>query len=564
MSDSQHSRKRKRSREQRGDGKTLDLEPNNEKHSSVLQKFRSISNTISAPDASDTGNLGQYADTDEKNIEQSQKHETDLPKPAGLVPLPQRSQVKKDVISTIPEWIAEPEYVKPTFQVPFNRLGLSERMVKCLDSMGFDKAFAVQASVIGILNGETGDISPDGTQPVLVNAATGSGKTLAYGIPIVEALSQRVVPQIRAIVIVPTRPLIQQVRGVLESLAKGTSLRVFALRSERPFAEEQAILQAFLPDIVVATPGRLVDHIRSTQGFTLQHLRYLVIDEADRLLNQSFQDWADVLMESLHVKVTTYNSLVATSWSYNLQKLVFSATLTRDAGKWASLKINQPRIIIVGDKSKSVSVDEKDFSVPFTLTEYMITVSDASTKPLILHNLLRQESISGHCIIFTRSNEAAARLTRLLRILQETSIAEGIKQYKIGLVTGEVEASLRKRTLKELVEDKIDLIICTDLIARGMDIESLQHVINYDIPISGRDYVHRVGRTARAGRSGSAWSLVLRPEAKWFKAMTQKIRRSKQQRIINRKVPTWDGQEELYANALIVLEQQVKGTAITN
>ncbi|KAK9238313.1 P-loop containing nucleoside triphosphate hydrolase protein [Lipomyces kononenkoae] len=557
MSDSPSSRKRKRSREQRGDGKTLDKETS-EKHSSVLQKFRSISNTINTPDASDASNSLQYSRSEENG--QRQKQETDLPKPAGLVPLPQRPQVKKDVISTIPEWIAEPEYVKPTFQVPFNRLGLSERMIKSLASMGFDKAFAVQASVIGILSGETSDISPDGTPPVLVNAATGSGKTLAYGIPIVEALAQRVVPQLRALVIVPTRPLIQQVRGVLESLAKGTSLRVFALRSERPFAEEQATLQAFLPDILVATPGRLVDHIRSTQGFTLQHLRYLVIDEADRLLNQSFQDWADVLMESLHAKsAPTYDSLVATRWSYNLQKLVFSATLTRDAGKWASLKIKQPRIIILGDKSKSVSVEDKDFSVPFTLSEYMIAVSDAQVKPLILHNLLLQESISGHCIIFTRSNEAAARLTALLRILQETSAAEGIKPYKIGLVTGEVETSLRKRTLKEFAEDKIDLIICTDIIARGMDIESLQHVINYDIPISDRDYVHRVGRTARAGRPGSAWSLVLRPEAKWFKATMKKIRRSKQQRIINRDVSVWDGQEELYGNALNILEQQVKG-----
>jgi ATP-dependent RNA helicase DDX51/DBP6 len=92
-----------------------------------------------------------------------------------------------------------------------------------------------------------------------------------------------------------------------------------------------------------------------------------------------------------------------------------------------------------------------------------------------------------------------------------------------------------------------------------MDIESIQHVINYDIPISGREYVHRVGRTARAGRSGTAWTLVLRPEAKWFKSMTKKIRRSKEQRLFNRGVSIWDGQEELYEKALNILEKQVKG-----
>ncbi|KAK9318489.1 P-loop containing nucleoside triphosphate hydrolase protein [Lipomyces starkeyi] len=560
MSDAQQSRKRKRGRECDGDEKAPDQKSSNEKHSSILQKYRSISNSKSTAEPADASNLLYNAHLDENKNEQSQTQALDQPKPAGLVPLPQRPLQKKAMISTSQEWIVEPVYVKPTIQKPFNGLGLSERMIKNLASAGFEKAFAVQASVIPILIGDIGEISPDGKQPVLVNAPTGSGKTLAYGIPIVEALSQRVIPQIRAVVIVPTRPLIQQVRGVLESLAKGTSLRVFSLRSERPFADEQAALQASLPDILVTTPGRLVDHIRSTQSCTMRHLRYLVIDEADRLLNQSFQDWVDVLMESLHAKVASYDSLVATSWSYDLQKLVFSATLTKDAGKWASLRIKQPRIIIVGDKSKSVSVDEEEFSVPFTLTEYMIGIADASVKPLILHNLLRQEFISGHCIIFTRSNETAARLTRLLGILdRELSQDKSLKQYKVGLVTGETDASLRKRTLKEFAEDQIDLIICTDIIARGMDIESIQHVINYDIPISGREYVHRVGRTARAGRSGTAWTLVLRPEAKWFKSMTKKIRRSKEQRLFNRGVSIWDGQEELYEKALNILEKQVKG-----
>ncbi|KAJ8102682.1 P-loop containing nucleoside triphosphate hydrolase protein [Lipomyces tetrasporus] len=560
MSDLQQTRKRKRGRKQSDSRGSAKHESINAKHSSILQKYRTISKSRNTAEVADASNFVLHSPEGEISTEQGENEVVDQPMPAGLAPLPQPPLKKKEVTITNQEWMVEPVYVKPTIQKPFSGLGLSERMTKNLASAGFDKAFAVQASVIPILISDINEISPDGKRPVLVNAATGSGKTLAYGIPIVEALSQRVIPQIRAVVIVPTRPLIQQVRGVIESLAKGTSLRVFSLRSERPFADEQAALQGSTPDILVTTPGRLVDHILSTQRFTLQHLRYLVIDEADRLLNQSFQDWVDVLMESLHEKVASYDSLIATRWSYNLQKLVFSATLTKDAGKWASLKIKQPRIIIVGDKSKSIPVDEEEFSVPFTLTEYMIGVFDTSTKPLLLHNLLRQEFISGHCVIFTRSNETAARLTRLLGILdKEMSTDQSTKPYEVGLVTGEIETSLRKRALKEFAEGKVDLIVCTDIIARGVDIESIQHVINYDIPITSREYVHRVGRTARAGKSGTAWSLVSRPEAKWFKTMTKKIRRSKDQKLINRAVTIWDGQEELYEKALNILEKQVKG-----
>jgi ATP-dependent RNA helicase DDX51/DBP6 len=186
MSDAQQSRKRKRGRECDGDEKAPDQKSSNEKHSSILQKYRSISNSKSTAEPADASNLLYNAHLDENKNEQSQTQALDQPKPAGLVPLPQRPLQKKAMISTSQEWIVEPVYVKPTIQKPFNGLGLSERMIQNLASAGFEKAFAVQASVIPILIGDIGEISPDGKQPVLVNAPTGSGKTLAYGIPIVE------------------------------------------------------------------------------------------------------------------------------------------------------------------------------------------------------------------------------------------------------------------------------------------------------------------------------------------------------------------------------------------
>lgn len=121
-----------------------------------------------------------------------------------------------------------------------------------------------------------------------------------------------------------------------------------------------------VPDILVTNPGRLVDHLRQTEGFTLQYLRFLVIDEADRLLNQSFQEWVDVVIGALNERTPSQGSIVANSYSTHAQKLVFSATLTKDAGKWASLKIRKPQIFVVGEKS--TDENEEEFNLPFTLT----------------------------------------------------------------------------------------------------------------------------------------------------------------------------------------------------
>ncbi|KAK7204397.1 hypothetical protein BZA70DRAFT_280654 [Myxozyma melibiosi] len=560
----EQSRKRKRDSKKSQES----AEDPNSKHSSIFQKYKSavghdldeaLSEVRSAENSLDA-KLTQE-EQERQKLAKAQEDEMEIAA-AGLVPLPQPAKKEKKILAPIrDQWMTEPQYVKPTLSKPFKSLLLSDHMVKNLAAMGFEKSFAVQAAVIPALMEDIIDISPDPKKPILVNAATGSGKTLAYGVPIVEALSKRVVPKVRALIILPTRPLVQQVREVIETLARGTGLRVMAFRSERSFSEEQALLRKMTPDIIITNPGRLVDHVRSTADFSLKNLQYMVIDEADRLLNQSFQEWVDVVIGALQERSSNQESIVADTWTTHTQKLVFSATLTKDAGKWASLKIKQPRIFVVGDKSTTAG--EEEFSVPFTLTEYMVQVPDVLTKPLILLNLLTQESISSDCIIFTRSNETAARLVKLLSMLDRRlrmKADKSLEQLTIGLVNGEVDTNKRKKTLKEFAKGEISLIICTDIIARGMDIESVKHVINYDIPISGREYIHRVGRTARAGKEGTAWSLVSRPEAKWFKEMAGKIKRSKTQKLLRREVTVWEGQEEVYETALESLERQVKGT----
>ncbi|KAK9462099.1 P-loop containing nucleoside triphosphate hydrolase protein [Lipomyces oligophaga] len=556
-------RKEKRKRTTQGDGD----EQTSQKHAKVLKKFKNaVSSADPLAESEEVKKIKLDIDDaiDNENIKDESIVLT-APKPVraiGLEPLPQpASRVKQETKAIKEQWMVEPVVIKPTLRRPFESLRLSARMTKTLAAMGFSEAFAVQAAVIPLVMKDVLDISPDKKLPVLVNAATGSGKTLAYGIPIIEALASRVVPHIRALIVVPTRPLVQQLREVLESLSKGTNLNVIALRSDRPFQQEQKLFLTSCPDIIITTPGRLVDHLRQTEGFTLKYLRFFVIDEADRLLNQSFQDWVDLTISAIYDKTPEFKSITAHLWQLNAQQLVFSATLTKDAGKWASLKIRDPRVIVVADQMKNE--DEGDFSLPFSLTEFKISLKEIATKPLILLNLLIQENIFNGGLIFVRSNEAAARLAALLELLDKnyrTSMYPALQQYKIGLATGEVEQSQRKRALRRFSKGNVDILICTDIIARGMDIDSIEHVINYDVPISTREYIHRVGRTARAGKPGTAWSIVSHSEGKWFKEMTSKIRRSKNQKVHRKEVTVWDGQEEMYEISLRDLEIKVKGS----
>lgn len=472
--------------------------------------------------------------------------------------------------SAIPKWLSEPVHVESDIRIPFTSIeGLSQRMQNNLKSANFLEAFAVQAAVLPPLLAGAHDLSPDVRPDILVNAATGSGKTLAYSIPIVEALSRRVIPKVRAIVLLPTKPLIQQVRSVMESLAKGTSLHVVALRSERKFKDEQLLITTNVPDIIITTPGRLVDHIQSTPGFSLSNLQYMVVDEADRLLNQSFQEWVEVVLNAVESSETTTAPLYL-QWRRTVQKLIFSATLTRDPEKMANLRIRNPQVYVVGGRNAETAVAENDrmeFTVPATLTERLVPIKQSSIKPLRLMQLLLRpgENITSYVLVFVKSNEAAARLARLLTLIDEEVFHSGIK---VERCSGEVEAAQRRKTLTAFADGKIDLLVCTDLIARGIDISKVRNVFNYDLPPGKREYVHRVGRTARAGLTGTAWSFACDySEHKYFwSAIAERIYRENGKQVekyLLEDVVEPEGtrefyrQEDGYKRALERLEQEV-------
>ncbi|KAI9570546.1 P-loop containing nucleoside triphosphate hydrolase protein [Boletus coccyginus] len=455
--------------------------------------------------------------------------------------------------------------------------GLSSKTRRRLLDLGISELFAVQTTLLPFLIRHSRSLYTPYSVPhdVCVSAPTGSGKTLAYVLPILELLSTRIVTRLRALIVLPTRDLVTQVRETFEAVGKGHGLKFGTATGQHSFAHEQAQLVSETDsgllggsskvDVLICTPGRLIDHLNGTPNFSLQHLRFLVIDEADRLLSQSFQDWLAQVLIAIHWRresispVSSQNTCfppycdslapacldherrgcqpdVGEQRSFSCQKLLFSATLTRDPGKLASLGLRDPKYFVVQSQTKYESdgapshlISER-FAMPTTLTEYMI-ICEPSQKPLMLLHLLHNHNIR-NALIFTKSSESTTRLVFLLECFEELRTTERarvtVRAYSSDLPVGE-----RKTVLEKFKAQEVHVLVCSDLISRGIDINLVSHVVSYDTPIDMRKYVHRVGRTARAGRGGDAWTLVEEQEARYFKAMLkehdhlQKVKRIK-------------------------------------
>ncbi|KAJ9106074.1 hypothetical protein QFC21_001213 [Naganishia friedmannii] len=441
--------------------------------------------------------------------------------------------------------------------------GLSARIRKQLEDSGIEDFFAVQTALVPELAGLPLITHADEfLHDYLVSAPTGSGKTLSYVVPLIEVLSKRIVTRLRALIILPTRDLVMQVRETLESLSRGTGLRIGTATGQHSFALEQATLVADLEsallggsskvDILIATPGRLMDHLHGTRNFSLQHLRFLIIDEADRLLNQSFQDWLAQVLTHLspesHASEASQGKVghdaVAAPWYEGLglqqklwegcrplasqcQKLLFSATLTRDPSKIAALQLRNPRYFIVGDAASELvegshtvpaDITGNSFALPSTLTERMV-ILPSEFKPLNLLYLLHDARFGiKSALCFTKSVDSAERLLMLIHFFEDAYPGSTRKLVVKGY-SGELGTAERTKLLGDFKKGDVDLLICSDLIARGIDLPTVTHVISYDAPVDMRKYVHRVGRTARAGREGTAWTLVEKQEARHFKEM---------------------------------------------
>ncbi|XP_044232864.1 ATP-dependent RNA helicase DDX51 [Thunnus albacares] len=445
----------------------------------------------------------------------------------------------------LPQWLAQPDVIHRDIKgnlVPISDItGLSAQLVKKLQHNGIQHFFPVQAEVIpavlesaqqGLLIGRGGYKPRD----ICVSAPTGSGKTLAFVIPVIQALMERVVCEVRALAVLPTKELAQQVCKVFTSYAEGSSLKVVMLAGQRSFAAEQASLSEHrggmrrsLADIVVATPGRLVDHINKNSGLCLDHLRFLIIDEADRMIDSMHQSWLSQVVKAVYrsgsgpedmsiFRRTEPAYVTAASLSppqMPLQKLLFSATLTQNPEKLQQLGLHQPRLFssvhsCSNNTTPSAAVAQKHdrFDFPQGLTEYYVPCTLSKKPLLILHFILRMKLSPILC--FTNSRETAHRLYLLVQLFGGIQAAE----FSSRLSPGE-----RKKTLKEFEQGKIQLLISTDAAARGIDINGVKCVVNYDAPQYIRTYIHRIGRTARAGKAGLAFTFLLGVQEKNFLQM---------------------------------------------
>ncbi|KAG8964838.1 ATP-dependent RNA helicase dbp6 [Tulasnella sp. 419] len=467
-----------------------------DKSSQPFKKKRKVDPSISVPESS----VIQEEQTPEV------PEEAKLTVPLPIFPAPKQPNAPSPAILSrqgLDKALLGAEIVDATITAPLestddnpnlDKFGLSGRMRKRLQDLGITELFAVQTALLPFLSPPDPQrrmlYTPyDPPQDVCVSAPTGSGKTLAYVVPIVEILSTRIVTRLRALVVLPTRDLVSQVRETFEAVAKGRGLKIGVATGQHSFAQEQAHLvgsnDAILlggsskVDILICTPGRLIDHLKETSNFTLQHLRFLVIDEADRLITQSFQDWLPQVLVAIRpgsgdmsAPLTTGSPIhdaVAPHWSSLLpnarshivtyldepeesscQKLLFSATLTHDPGKIAALNLRNPKYFVVsGQTDNSVRAGE-DFTVPATLSEHMI-VTSAFHKPLVLFHLLHSPTYSiTNALVFTKSAESTSRLVKLLDFL-ETSRQSGFPDQKSVIVAKAYSSDLNQNERKTLL-----------------------------------------------------------------------------------------------------------------
>ncbi|KAF0697798.1 Aste57867_11541 [Aphanomyces stellatus] len=405
---------------------------------------------------------------------------------------------------------------------------LDPQVCRNLETIGIHSFFPIQHVTIPKI------MATGYTKDLCINAPTGSGKTMVYVLPIVQRLVTRVVRRLRAVVIVPSRDLVVQVKKVFDSLIAGTPLTCGVAMGQSNFTTEQHhLVDAHgnsLVDILIATPGRLVDHLEQTPRFTLQHVQFVVVDEADRLLNQSYQDWITKLYNSIYVTETSVENLSAAVATLHpatirradgknphriripLIRILLSATLTRNPRKLAAIGMPHAELITVND-----AMDDNLFTTPANLEESMIEC-DSTEKPLVLLELLAQFE-NQLTIVFTSSINATHRLCRLLQLYATTP--ESVREFSSSLTQKQ-----RSQLVQQCKKGVIKTVVCSDAMARGMDIAHVLNVINYDVPPYLKTYIHRVGRTARAGRHGRAITLVKQGQVKGLHRMLSKAKKA--------------------------------------
>ncbi|KAI0489972.1 DEAD-domain-containing protein [Xylaria cf. heliscus] len=352
----------------------------------------------------------------------------------------------------------------------FKELGIIDSLCDACASLKYTHATPIQTKAIPeALSG----------RDIIGLAETGSGKTAAFVLPILQSLLERPSP-LYALILAPTRELAQQIGQQVDALGATISVRSCTIVGGLDMVA-QGIALGKRPHVVVATPGRLLDHLEKTKGFKLNSLKYLVIDEADRLLDMDFGPVLEKVLKFLPRERRTF---------------LFSATMSSKVESLQRASLRDPiRVSVSSSKYQTVS----------TLKQFYCFIPHAFKDFYLIY--LLNEFVGRSTIIFTRTVFEAQRLSILIRHL-------GFKGIPLH---GQLSQASRLGALNKFKSNARDIMCCTDVAARGLDIPSVDLVLNYDLPGDSKTYIHRVGRTARAGKSGQAISLVTQYDLEVYK-----------------------------------------------
>ncbi|PKG23680.1 DEAD/DEAH box helicase [Niallia nealsonii] len=366
--------------------------------------------------------------------------------------------------------------------VKFQDLGISAATMKSLKRMGFEEATPIQAETIPLSLQH---------KDLIGQAQTGTGKTAAFGVPLVDKVDVAN-EVIQGIIIAPTRELAIQVSEELYKIGFGKRTRVLSIFGGQDINRQIRALKNN-PHIIVGTPGRILDHI-NRKTLKLDHVNTVILDEADEMLNMGFID--DI--ESILSKIPEER-----------QTLLFSATMPTPIRKMAERFMKEPQI---------VKVKAKEMTVPL-IEQYYIETQE-KTKFDILTRLLD-----------IQSPELAIIFGRTKRRVDELSEALNLRGYTAEGIHGDLSQAKRMSVLRKFKEGSIDVLVATDVAARGLDISGVTHVYNFDIPQDPESYVHRIGRTGRAGKEGVAITFITYRERSYLQVVEKTTKRKMEKMI---------------------------------
>jgi ATP-dependent RNA helicase RhlE len=342
----------------------------------------------------------------------------------------------------------------------FSQLGLTAALARRCESLGYTEPTPIQAKAIPtILTGAD----------LIGCAETGTGKTAAFFLPTIQRMAEAKRPGVRVLVLAPTRELASQIEESYRQLAPKGSPRCATIIGGTGFGKQNEALRRGA-GIVVATPGRLLDHMeRGT--VSLAHVEVLVLDEADRMLDIGFLPAIRRIVAALPAA---------------RQTLLFSATMSSAIEELARSTMRRPQLVEASPRGRAPGTVEQ--------TAYYVATE---SKTALLLDLLERERFE-RVLVFTRTRRGAERLSHILEA----------REHKVNRIHADRTQPQREAALRGFKEGHTRVLVATDIAARGIDVDSVSHVINYDVPAQPEDYVHRIGRTGRAGNSGRAITLV--------------------------------------------------------